>query len=179
MGKLFNAYVSAYRLDTKEWNEFLEVAGDIYNSPQLQKLEGFVQHFNISRLQHIRSVAFLSFLVSGKLGLNFKETARAATMHDLFYYDWREDDLSHKLHGYRHHKTALKNAFYLCGTLNKKEVDIIKKHMWPLTVIPPKYLESIVVTSMDKYCATIEMIYSASPKYREKFHRLTGIGGEE
>jgi hypothetical protein len=25
---------------------------------------------------------------------------------------------------------------------------------------------------MDKYCATIEMIYSASPKYREKFHRL-------
>ena len=48
MGKLFNAYVSAYRMDTKEWNDFLEVAGDIYNSPQLQKLEGFVQHFNIS-----------------------------------------------------------------------------------------------------------------------------------
>ena len=130
-------------------------------------------------LQHIRSVAYLSFLISRKLKLDYVSTARAATMHDLFYYDWREDDLSHKLHGYRHPKTALKNAFYLCGTLNKKEVDIIKKHMWPLTVIPPKYLESIVVTSMDKYCATIEMIYSASPKYREKFHCLTGIGGEE
>jgi hypothetical protein len=51
--------------------------------------------------------------------------------------------------------------------------------MWPLTVVPPKYLESFVVTTMDKYCATIEMIYSSSEKYRNKFHSLTGIGGEE
>lgn len=166
-------------MDTPDWDCYLKYAGEIYNTPQLQKLSQFEQHFKINRLQHIRSVAYLSFLVSRKLKLDYVSTARAATMHDLFYYDWREDDLSHKLHGYRHPKTALKNAFYLCGTLNKKEVDIIKKHMWPLTVIPPKYLESIVVTSMDKYCATIEMIYSASPKYREKFHCLTGIGGEE
>ena len=166
-------------MDTPDWDCYLKYVGDIYNSPQLQKLGQFEQHFKINRLQHIRSVAYLSFLISRKLKLDYVSTARAATMHDLFYYDWREDDVSHKLHGYRHPKTALKNAFYLCGTLNKKEVDIIKKHMWPLTVIPPKYLESLVVTSMDKYCATIEMIYSASPKYREKFHSLTGIGGEE
>lgn len=179
MSKLYDAYLSSYRMDAPDWQNYLRVAGDLYNSPQLQSLEQFEQHFKINRLQHIRSVAYLSFLVSRRLGLDFKSTARAATMHDLFYYDWREDDLSHKLHGYRHPRTALKNAFYLCGSLNNKEVDIIKKHMWPLTVIPPKYLESIVVTSMDKYCATIEMIYSASPKYRKKFHSLTGIGGEE
>ena len=179
MSKLYNAYLSSYRMDTPDWDCYLKYVGDIYNSPQLQKLGQFEQHFKINRLQHIRSVAYLSFLISRKLKLDYVSTARAATMHDLFYYDWREDDVSHKLHGYRHPKTALKNAFYLCGTLNKKEVDIIKKHMWPLTVIPPKYLESFVVTSMDKYCATIEMIYSASPKYREKFHSLTGIGGEE
>lgn len=178
MSKLYKAYLSSYRMDTADWDCYLKYAGDIYNTPQLQKLSQFEQHFKINRLQHIRSVAYLSFLISRKLGLDYVSTARAATMHDLFYYDWREDDVSHKLHGYRHPKTALKNAFYLCGTLNKKEVDIIKKHMWPLTVIPPKYLESFVVTSMDKYCATIEMIYSASPKYREKFHSLTGIGGD-
>ena len=178
MSKLYKAYLSSYRMDTPDWDCYLKYAGEIYNTPQLQKLSQFEQHFKINRLQHIRSVAYLSFLISRKLGLDYVSTARAATMHDLFYYDWREDDVSHKLHGYRHPKTALKNAFYLCGTLNKKEVDIIKKHMWPLTVIPPKYLESFVVTSMDKYCATIEMIYSASPKYREKFHSLTGIGGD-
>ncbi len=179
MSKLYKAYISSYKMDTPDWDNYLKAAGDIYNSPQLQGLSQFEQHFKINRLQHIRSVAYLSFLVSRRLGLDYVSTARAATMHDLFYYDWREDDLSHKLHGYRHPKTALKNAFYLCGTLNKKEADIIKKHMWPLTVVPPRYAESFVVTSMDKYCATIEMIYSASEKYRNKFHSLTGIGGEE
>jgi uncharacterized protein len=121
-------------------------------------------------------VAFLSFLISRKLKLNYKETARAATMHDLFYYDWREDDLSHKLHGLRHPSFALKNAYYLCGTLTKKEKDIIKRHMWPLTVIPPLYLESYIVSAMDKYCATIEMAYSLSENYRKKLDEILGIG---
>lgn len=176
MGKLFNAYVSSYKMDTKEWEEFLEVAGDIYNSPQLQKLGEFEHHLKINRLQHIRSVAFLSFLVSRKLKLNYKDTARAATMHDLFYYDWREDDLSHKLHGLRHPKFALKNAYYLCGTLTKKECDIIKRHMWPLTLTPPKYFESYVVTMMDKYCGAIEMAYSMSESCRKKLDELLGLG---
>ena len=178
MSKLYDAYISSYRTDKPSWNEYLEIAGDLYFSPQLQQLASFEQHFKINRLQHIRSVAYLSFLVSKKLKLDYVSTTRAATMHDLFYYDWREDDLSHKLHGYRHPKTALKNAFYLCGTLNKKEIDIISKHMWPLTPLPPRYLESYVVTAMDKYCATIELIYSSSEKYRTRFHKETGIGGE-
>lgn len=178
MGKLYKAYISSYKMDTASWRDYLDAAGDIYNSPQLKSLEKYEQHFKINRLQHIRSVAYLSFLVSRKLGLNYVEAARAATMHDLFYYDWREDDLSHKLHGYRHPGFALKNAYYLCGTLSPRERDIIKKHMWPLTVLPPKYPESYVVTAMDKYCAAIEMYYSFSKKYRDKFHRLTGIGGE-
>ncbi len=176
MGKLFSAYVESYKMDSENWQNFLEVAGDIYNSPQLQKLENFEQHLKINRLQHIRSVAFLSFMVSRKLNLNFKETARAATMHDLFYYDWREDDLSHKLHGLRHPKFALKNAFYLCGTLTKKEQDIIKRHMWPLTITPPKYPESYVVTMMDKYCAAIEMAYSMNKNCRQKLDKILGLG---
>ena len=134
MGKLYEAYLSSYKMDAPDWQNFLRFAGDIYNSPQLQSLEQFEQHFKINRLQHIRSVAYLSFLVSRKLKLDYRSTARAAMMHDLFYYDWREDDRSHKLHGYRHPRTALKNAYYLCGKLNKKEADIIRKHMWPLTI---------------------------------------------
>ncbi|MBE6795147.1 MAG: hypothetical protein E7533_01025 [Ruminococcaceae bacterium] len=179
MSKLYDAYISSYRMDAPDWESFLKTAGDIYFSPQVQSLEQFEQHFKINRLQHIRSVAYLSFLITRKLGLDYKSTARAATMHDLFYYDWREKDLSHKLHGYRHPGVAHKNAWYLCGYLNKKEEDIIKKHMWPLTIIPPRYLESLVVSSMDKYCATIEVFYSSSSKYRDKFHKLTGIGGEQ
>ncbi len=176
MGKLFNAYVSSYKMNSKSWDDYLDVAGDLYFSPQLQKLEGYEQHLKINRLQHIRSVALLSFLVSRKLKLNYIDTARGATMHDLFYYDWREDDLSHKLHGLRHPKFALNNAFYLCGTLTEKEQDIIKRHMWPLTPVPPKYKESLVVIAMDKYCATIEMFYSTSKFCRKKLNDILEIG---
>ena len=43
-----------------------------------------------------------------------------------------------------------------------KEKEIIKKHMWPLTFSPPKYLESFIVTIVDKYCAFKEWsIYCA------------------
>ena len=158
MSKLYRAYIASYTMDAPDWENYLKYAGDIYGSPQLQKLSAFEQHFKINRLQHIRSVAYLSFLVSRRLGLDYKSAARAATMHDLFYYDWREDDLSHKLHGYRHPRTALKNAYYLCGTLNKKEEDIIKKHMWPLTVVPPLCREAWIVTTADKYCSLLETL---------------------
>ena len=178
MSKLYDSYIDSYTMNKPAWNEFLEVAGDIYSSPQLQSLAEFEQHFKINRLQHIRSVAYLSFLVSRKLKLNYTETTRAAMMHDLFYYDWREDDKSHKLHGYRHPYFALSNAYRLEGELTAREKDIIQKHMWPLTPFLPRYKESYVVTAMDKYCATIEMVYSFSESYRNKFHKLTGIGGE-
>ena len=175
MSKLYSHYLASYRQDTPQWREYLGVAGDLYNSPQLQKLGALEHHFKINRLQHIGSVAYLSFLIARRLGLDYVTAARAATMHDLVYYDWREDDISHKLHGYRHPGFALKNAYYLCGTLSKKEINIIKRHMWPLTPIPPKYAESWVVTAADKYCAAIEMYYSSSKSFRKKFCKETGL----
>ena len=36
------------------------------------------------------------------------------------------------------------------------EKDIIVKHMWPLTITPPKYKESYILTLMDKFSATKE-----------------------
>ena len=50
-------------------------------------------------------------------------------------------------------KISLANASELFK-LNDMEKDIILKHMWPLTVIPPKYTEGIIVTLVDKYSAT-------------------------
>lgn len=76
-------------------------------------------------------------------------------LHDLFLYDWKTDKNHGRLHGIRHPKKALKNALKICH-LSKKEQDIIKKHMWPLTLAFPLYPESYVVTFVDKYCASRE-----------------------
>lgn len=77
-------------------------------------------------------------------------------VHDLFLYDWRVKENGRKgLHAFRHPRIALNNALKLFD-LSKKEQDIILKHMWPLTVIPSIYLESYILSSIDKYCALKE-----------------------
>lgn len=77
-------------------------------------------------------------------------------LHDLFLYDWRKKQPDRKgFHGFRHPRIALNNSLKLFN-LNEKEQDIILKHMWPITIIPPKYLESYIITFVDKYCALQE-----------------------
>ena len=43
--------------------------------------------------------------------------------------------------------------------LTDKEQNIILRHMWPLTSIPPSSLEGLVVSIIDKICAVEEIIH--------------------
>ena len=52
-------------------------------------------------------------------------------------------------------QVALENAENLFF-LNNIEKDIILRHMWPITFSTPKYLETFIVTFVDKYCAIKE-----------------------
>lgn len=59
------------------------------------------------------------------------------------------------MHGFTHGGTAMRNAmrdFHL----NRVERDSIENHMFPLTPIPPRYLEGYLVTIADKISATRE-----------------------
>lgn len=77
-------------------------------------------------------------------------------LHDLFLYDWRKPRPDgKKLHAFHHPRTALDNASKIFD-LNEKEQDIILKHMWPLTVVLPKYKESYIITLTDKYATFLE-----------------------
>ena len=77
-------------------------------------------------------------------------------LHDLFLYDWRKPRPDgKKLHAFRHPRLSLNNASKIFE-LNEIEQDIILKHMWPLTVILPKYKESYIITIADKYAALLE-----------------------
>ena len=48
-------------------------------------------------------------------------------------------------------------------------LNCIKRHMWPLTFVPPRYAEGYIVSFADKYCATRELMYSLSKKYKQRF----------
>lgn len=138
---------------------FYNAASDIVNHPQYMMLDKFNHHGSFSIYQHNIRVAWIAYNIGKKLKLRHRELIRGALLHDFFMYDWREErPQSGKLHGFEHPKESLSNAEKYFSPLNSVERDIILKHMWPLTVVPPRYKESFIVCIADKIAATYEFI---------------------
>lgn len=122
-------------------------------------LKNYIQHGNTNVYTHSIYVAHLSLSIARKLNLKIEERSliRGALLHDFFLYDWH--DKNHpKLHGFKHPYIALENAKERYD-LSTKEEDIIKKHMFPLTLIPPRYKESYIICLADKICSLLETFH--------------------
>lgn len=169
MEKLIEAYKHSFKLSEETDTEFFDYFSDLYKTDEIQGMKIYPQHGKIDRLQHILSVTYLSYIIARKRHADIRKTLRGAILHDLFYYDWHKaDDGSHRLHGYRHPGFAEKNARLLNPEISEIEANIIRRHMWPLTVIPPKYKEGFIVSIADKYCATQEILISRIKSYNKK-----------
>ena len=140
--------------------EYYETVRDILEHEEFRKLKDYFHH-NSSIYHHVHDVAYLSYRISKFLRLDYRSTARGALLHDFFLYDWRNHDVPdlprEKFHGLEHPKIAVANARKYFS-LNDIEEDIIQKHMWPLTLVPPKYKESYIVSFADKYLSSKEFI---------------------
>lgn len=147
-------------LTDQEKQYFRSCAAELLKSADVQKMSTFMQHANISCLEHSISVAYYSYWMCRRLNLNVdcRSIIRGALLHDFFLYDWHLPSDRKGLHGFTHPKTALENAEEHFS-LNDLEKDIIVKHMWPLTLTPPKYKESFVVSLSDKFCSIIETLH--------------------
>lgn len=137
---------------------------DIINSDNFIDTKKHIQHGTTTVYSHCINVAKYSMRIGdflGRMGVKHerRDLIRGALLHDYFLYDWHEGDpeAQGKLHGFYHPGKALRNAEkeYL---LTKKEKDIISKHMWPLTLIPPMCTEAWIVTMADKWCSFLETI---------------------
>lgn len=150
-------------LRNKQLNALLRKHGeDILYSENFQMTKSHMQHGTVSVHRHCIDVARYSLLLDRKLGLNcnIRDLVRGSLLHDYFLYDWHDKEyLSQRkrLHGFHHPKTALRNADNEYD-LSDRQRDIIIKHMWPLSVIPPRYKEAWVVTAADKYCSLMETV---------------------
>jgi uncharacterized protein len=139
---------------------FYKLAEPIFLSRKFQRLRDIVHH-DASIADHAVSVAYHSFLIAHGLGLrtHLKELVRGALLHDYFFYDWRRArPRNGKLHGFEHPHEALENARADFGPLTAIEEDCISRHMFPLTLIPPIYFESILVCLVDKFVALAELV---------------------
>jgi len=141
----------------KEIQEFNDIIYDIRQNPTVLLLKNHIQHMNSTRYKHCYDVAYYTYKICRKLGLDYTSAARGAMLHDFYLHDWigSKDKEKSRFHLFRHPKIALKNAKQIFK-LNNKEQDIILKHMWPITIKPPRFSESYIVSFVDKYCATKE-----------------------
>lgn len=147
------------KLSNGEKQYFRDCSLELLKSEDVQLMGTFIQHANISCLEHSISVAYYSYCLSRKLNLNVdcRSIIRGALLHDFFLYDWHVTKNPRGLHGFKHPLTALENAEEHFA-LNDREKDIIVKHMWPLTLTPPRYKEALIVSLSDKFCSIIETL---------------------
>ncbi len=136
---------------------------DILEHENMEITKSAMQHGTVSTYEHSLKVARLAVHLADKLRLwnhvDLRSLVRIALLHDYFLYDWHHvGDRSHRFHGFRHGFRAARNA-HRDFSLNKVERNGIRHHMFPLTPIPPRFLEGILVSLADKISATYETFH--------------------
>ena len=139
----------------KNISEFENIIHDLITNDTVQEMRKYRQHFDTSCFEHCYLAAYYCYLICKQFNLDYKSATRAAMLHDLFLYDWRDKNSHKRFHAFHHGKTACKNACKLFD-LSQKEKDIIIRHMWPVTLSFPNSIEGLILTFVDKYCAIYE-----------------------
>jgi len=137
--------------------EFYELAAHILRNSEFQRRRTFLHHQD-SVYDHSLRVAYVAYriakMVSKYKKVNIKNVVISALLHDFYLTPWREykESFFFKKHGFVHGKIAALNSYYFFPKLmNERIENAIKRHMFPLTIIPPKYIEGWIVTMADKY----------------------------
>ena len=160
-----------------EWFLYVE---DILLSDEFQKRKLFMHHYNLSVWDHSILVSFNSFLAAKYFNASARVCAIAGLLHDFYTQAWIYNEelakidngkyLSEfyvkkplfKMHAFVHGDDAASNALkYFPELVNDRILNSIKRHMFPVTIIPPKYKEGFLITSIDKLNSVREL---PSPK---------------
>lgn len=137
--------------------DFMREYKYILRSKNYQSQKKYLQHGLINLYRHLINVGYNSYLYAKKRKrYRLNEMVIGALLHDYYLYDWHNKYAHKRLHGFHHPKTAVKNSIRDFN-IGKLEQDIIRNHMWPITLFHfPKSKEAFVVDIIDKLCAHYE-----------------------
>lgn len=131
---------------------------DIMDNKEFNKLKT-ERHHGTNRMIHSKRVSYISYKICKTLKLDYISTARAGLLHDFFIYEEDSTQWDRFKLIFTHPDHALEKSekyFYL----NEKEKNIINSHMFPINKNIPLYLESWIVSSVDKIIASYEFVES-------------------
>ena len=145
-----------------------ELLKEVIEDEKAMRMKRYIQHGKINTYDHCLRVCLLSYRLNRlfKIGADEKSLVTGAFLHDYFLYDWHKKKIKissigefFKLHGFTHPEIAARNAKRDFG-IGKKEENIIKSHMWPLTITKfPKSKEAAIVCIADKLTSAAETIF--------------------
>ena len=148
----------AARGEYKKDSGYMDCVKDILEDPVFQSMDNYFQHGNTTCKEHCIRVSYMSYRMCRRYGWGYRQAARAALLHDLFLYDWHTHakETGEYFHGFTHPRTAMRNA-EIYFQVTEMEKNMILRHMWPLTPIPPKYKEGYTIIYADKFCGLVEV----------------------
>ncbi len=142
---------------------FQEIKDEVIKSDKYQLLD-LEYHHGLTRYKHIMHVAKITYFVCKIIHIDYKSATKGALLHDYFL---ESEYLNIKgLNKPRIHPFLALNNSLMEHNLNIKEKNIIISHMYPIGLIKPMFIESWIVTIVDKLVASYEYI---NYKYKDKF----------
>lgn len=158
------------------FDNWLTIVENVLLNDEFQKRKLFLHHHNMSVWDHSILVSFNSYLVGRYFHADLKVCAIAGLLHDFYSQAWlstpelenlengkytislKEKKPLFKMHGFVHARDAAENYVkYFPELENKKITNSIKRHMFPLNIIPPRYKEGFIITMIDKWNSVHEL----------------------
>ena len=136
---------------------------DILKNEEFLKLEN-IEHHGTSRLKHSKRVSYYSYKLCKSMHIDYISAARAGLLHDFFISPIGRTKKERIKSVFTHPKKALEtaNTYF---ELNDIEQNIIISHMFPLYITLPQYLESWIVSIVDKIVGTYEFFEKISLRH--------------
>lgn len=143
-------------------DEYLYIVNEILEEKEFCKLKELVHH-GLNRYDHSLKVSYYSYKISKLLKLNYESAAKAGLLHDFFITSNDQSAKDRMKSMFVHPKIAVENS-KRHFEINKLEENIIKSHMFPMSLFVPKYAESWVVSIVDKAISITEATYVLGAK---------------
>lgn len=168
--------------DDPLFESWFQIVDKILLSREFQKRK-LIKHHDNNVYDHSIKVSFEAYKISLKhSSVDSKICALAGLLHDFYPEAWQYTEKLEKLddsykvrfssdykfkfrdlHGFVHGRKAMENAYkYFPEIMNERMANTIHYHMFPLTVVPPKYKEGWIITLADK-----KVSFKAMPKFKD------------